>query len=53
MAIALSIPPIGSKLQAPDGTVLEVVDASPRRVRTVRLHRRLAPLRSNAPPLAG
>jgi putative hemolysin len=50
MALALTIPPIGSKLQAPDGTVLEVVDASPRRVRAVRLHRRGAPPPSTDPP---
>lgn len=40
MALALVVPPIGSKLAAPDGTTLEVVDASARRVRMVRLHRR-------------
>jgi putative hemolysin len=43
MALALAVPSIGSKLQAPDGTVLEIVDASPRRVRAVRLHRRTDP----------
>jgi CBS domain containing-hemolysin-like protein len=31
MAIALSVPSVGTKLSAPDGTLLEVVDASPRR----------------------
>ncbi|HSK01110.1 MAG TPA: hemolysin family protein [Kofleriaceae bacterium] len=40
LAIALAVPPVGSKLTAADGTVLEIVDASPRRVRTVRLLRR-------------
>lgn len=40
MALALVVPAIGAKLQASDGTVLEVVDASPRRVRSVRVHRR-------------
>ncbi len=40
LGLALAVPPVGSKLTAPDGTVLEIVDASPRRVRTVRLHRR-------------
>ncbi len=40
MALALAVPPAGTRLQAPDGTVLEIVDASPRRVRAVRLHRR-------------
>jgi hypothetical protein len=37
MALALAVPTIGSKLRATDGTVLEVVDASPRRVRMVRI----------------
>jgi putative hemolysin len=50
MALALAIPPIGSKLRAPDGTVLEVVDASPRRVRSVRLHRRGEPQPSDSAP---
>lgn len=40
MALALVVPPIGSRIAAPDGTTLEVVDASARRVRMVRLHRR-------------
>jgi putative hemolysin len=39
MALALSVPAIGSRLKAPDGTVLEVTDASPRRVRMVRVYR--------------
>jgi putative hemolysin len=57
MALALAVPSVGSKLAAPDGTVLEVVDASPRRVRTVRLHRRPEPRpaprpASEAPPAA-
>ena len=38
MTLALTVPPIGSKLAAPDGTLLEIVDASPRRVRMVRVH---------------
>jgi putative hemolysin len=37
MALALSVPPTGCSLAAPDGTRLEVVDASPRRVRMVRV----------------
>lgn len=37
MALALAIPSIGAKLQASDGTMLEVVDASSRRVRMVRV----------------
>jgi len=38
MTLALSIPPAGAKLDAPDGTKLEVVDSTPRRVRMVRIH---------------
>lgn len=37
MALALAIPPIGATLRAPDGTILEIVDAAPRRVRMVRV----------------
>lgn len=37
LALALTVPPVGSKLTAPDGTKIEVVDASPRRVRMVRV----------------
>ena len=40
MAIALAVPPVGSRLTTPDGTRLEIVDASPRRVRMVRVHRK-------------
>jgi putative hemolysin len=40
MALALVVPASGMRLQAGDGTVLEVVDASPRRVRMVRVHHR-------------
>jgi putative hemolysin len=40
MALALTVPPIGSKLATPDGTTLEIVDASARRVRMVRVYRR-------------
>lgn len=39
MALALAVPAIGVKLRAPDGTTLTVVDASPRRVRMVRVVR--------------
>jgi putative hemolysin len=39
MALALIVPPVGSKLKTPDGTRLEVVDASARRVRMVRIHK--------------
>jgi putative hemolysin len=40
MALALAIPPVGTRLAAIDGTSIEVVDASPRRVRMVRIQRR-------------
>jgi putative hemolysin len=33
-----TIPEKGTKLPLEDGTVLEVLDASPRRVRSVRIH---------------
>jgi putative hemolysin len=33
-----TIPEKGAKLTLEDGTVLEVLDASPRRVRQVRIH---------------
>lgn len=39
MALALSVPPAGARLQATDGTTIEIVDASPRRVRMVRISR--------------
>lgn len=38
MALAVAIPVAGARLAAPDGTVIEVVESSPRRVRMVRLH---------------
>ena len=38
MALALAIPMAGARLSTPDGTVLEVVESSPRRVRMVRVH---------------
>jgi putative hemolysin len=38
MVLALAVPPVGSKIAAPDGTLLEVVDASSRRVRLVRVY---------------
>jgi putative hemolysin len=40
MALALAIPSAGTKLSAPDGTLLEIVEASPRRVRMVRVQPR-------------
>ena len=39
LALALAVPTVGVKLAAPDGTTLTVVDASPRRVRMVRVQR--------------
>ncbi|NVB80843.1 MAG: HlyC/CorC family transporter [Kofleriaceae bacterium] len=42
IALALAVPSVGAKLTTPDGTLLEVVDASPRRVRMVRVTRRSA-----------
>lgn len=42
-----AIPEPGTKLTLEDGTVLEVVEATPRRVRTVRLH--LPPPRQSQP----
>jgi len=36
--LAQAIPAVGTRLTAPDGTVLEVVDATPQHVRAVRVH---------------
>ena len=38
IALALAIPAVGTRWRAGDGTVLEIVEASPRRVRLVRIH---------------
>ena len=38
MSLAQAIPQAGERLTTEDGTVLEVIDASPRRVRRVRIH---------------
>jgi putative hemolysin len=38
MALAQAIPQAGEKLTTDNGTVLEVIEASPRRVRRVRIH---------------
>jgi putative hemolysin len=43
LALALAVPEIGARLTATVGTVLEVVDASPRRVRLVRVHHHTHP----------
>lgn len=40
MALALAVPSVGTRLRSPDGAVLEVTDASPRRVRAVRVYKR-------------
>lgn len=48
MVLALAVPSIGSVLRATDGTTLEIVDASPRRVRTVRIR----PLQRESKPEA-
>jgi putative hemolysin len=51
LCIALAggaIPEPGTRLQAEDGLVLEVLDASPRRVRTVRFHLPRAPEQAEA-----
>jgi putative hemolysin len=38
MALAQAIPQAGERLTTDNGTVLEVIEASPRRVRRVRMH---------------
>jgi len=38
MSLAQAIPQAGEKLKTDNGTVLEVIEASPRRVRRVRIH---------------
>lgn len=43
MALALAVPAVGTRLRAPDGTVIVVTDASPRRVRMVRILRETEP----------
>ena len=51
LSLALAIPPIGTRLQAPDGTLLEIVDSSGRRVRMVRVHtRKPEPAPEGEPP---
>ncbi|MBA3540831.1 MAG: HlyC/CorC family transporter [Deltaproteobacteria bacterium] len=39
MALALIVPPVGTRVTATDGTIIEVLDASPRRVRLVRIRK--------------
>jgi putative hemolysin len=43
LSLAGAIPTLGTRLTAPDGTVLEVLESSPRRVKRVRLHPTSAP----------
>jgi putative hemolysin len=38
MSLAQAIPQAGEKLKTDNGTLLEIIEASPRRVRTVRIH---------------
>jgi putative hemolysin len=38
MSLAQAIPQAGERLTTDNGTVLEVIEASPRRVRRVRIH---------------
>jgi putative hemolysin len=38
MSLAQAIPQAGEKLKTDNGTVLEIIEASPRRVRRVRIH---------------
>ncbi|MFO0577998.1 MAG: hemolysin family protein [Polyangia bacterium] len=40
ITLAESIPEAGARIRCPDGTELEIVEASPRRVRSVRVHPR-------------
>ena len=40
ITIAKEIPAAGARVKMPDGTVLEVVDAFARRVRSIRVHLR-------------
>lgn len=53
LALSGRIPSTGESLAVPNGMVLEVVDASPRRVRAVRLRPPLGPAPEEAAPLAG
>lgn len=49
MSLAQAIPQAGERLTTEDGTVLEVIEASPRRVRRVRIH----PVGLIVPPAGG
>jgi putative hemolysin len=45
ITLALAIPAVGARFKTPDGTLIEVVDASSRRVRMVRLQQPPTPSR--------
>ena len=49
MSLAEAIPQAGEKLVTDNGTVLEVIEASPRRVRRVRIHPAQAELAEESP----
>lgn len=49
MSLAQAIPQAGERLTTEDGTVLEVIEASPRRVRRVRIHPVARPEDEGAP----
>lgn len=53
IALAGSVPERGTRLRAPDGTELEVVDASPRVVRLLRVRPRVTPPAPGAPESSG
>jgi putative hemolysin len=44
MALAHSIPQTGERITTEDGTVIEIVEASARRVRRVRIHPVASPI---------
>jgi putative hemolysin len=53
VALAGAVPDRGARVRAPDGTALEVVEASPRVVRLVRVHPAVSPPPApGAPPTA-
>lgn len=55
LALAGNIPKVGDHLTAPDGSRLEILDATPRRVRSVRIRRAAEPVdpAEAAAPLSG
>jgi putative hemolysin len=52
MSLAQAIPQAGERLTTEDGTILEVIEASPRRVRRVRIHPVGLPVPPPTPPAA-